>query len=149
MSPVSPVFNTVATLSISLKNTLELEHPFYIIRCPCWDTERTKKFHFNPPNTRKVKILRSRFLPPENSPELVWYRFWWVCKPPCSIEPFLSFYNKITIRMWWKLFLKSNHVYTEINSFLIYSKKIGVKFLLECWSKDWIHKPKTVIFFLT
>ena len=35
MSPVSPVFNTEATVSIGLKMYSELEHPFYNIKINC------------------------------------------------------------------------------------------------------------------
>ena len=35
MSPVSPVFNTEATVSIGLKMYFELEHPFYNIKINC------------------------------------------------------------------------------------------------------------------
>ena len=41
MSPVSPVFHTAVTVRISLKIQLEWEHPFHIIRCPCWSAERS------------------------------------------------------------------------------------------------------------
>ena len=46
MSPVSPVFHTEATASIGLKNILrvEWEHPFYNIKCPCWEAESAKTF---------------------------------------------------------------------------------------------------------
>ena len=36
MSPVSPVFHTVVTVSIGLETYPDEEHLFYYIRCPCF-----------------------------------------------------------------------------------------------------------------
>ena len=42
MSPVSPVFHTVATVSIGFKSASIMITPFYNIRCPCFKSRVSK-----------------------------------------------------------------------------------------------------------
>ena len=45
------------------------------------------------PMQSSIRISRSRSFTPENLPELVWSRFWWVRWPPCTKVQFSIFYS--------------------------------------------------------